>query len=69
MLESCYFILNELIEDEKDKDKIMKMTIVLGNLRVFYDRLSTMLRDIDDLVQDPVVFYDKDDFDDDFIEE
>ena len=68
MLESCDFILSDLMEDEKDKDKIMKMSIVLGNLRILRDRFSTMLRDIDDLIQDPIVDYDyifsKDDFDD-----
>ncbi|HIT11599.1 MAG TPA: hypothetical protein IAB58_02285 [Candidatus Pelethosoma merdigallinarum] len=68
MLESSCFILSELIEYEKDKDKVMKMSIVLGNLRILRDRLSTMLRDIDDLIQDPIVDYDyifsKDDFDD-----
>lgn len=70
MLESCDFILSDLMEDEKDKDKVMKMSIVLGNLRILRDRLSTMLRDIDDLIQDPIVDYDyifsKDDFDDEF---
>lgn len=68
MLESCYFILFDLMEDEKDKDKVMKMNIVLGNLRILRDRLSTILMDIDDLIQDSIVDYDynfsKDDFDD-----